>query len=92
MTKVTNTYHSNGKLWVKKSDLNGELHGTCETWHENGNQRYLDSYRHGQLHGPWKGWHDYGKLYYETWWINGFEASEDEWREYELTEQLAGIA
>ena len=90
MKEVVREYYNNGNLKFELPyNEDGNLHGAECKWLENGNLDYKQGNFNGKFHGV--GIY-YGrktnKIYYD---IHGKPATEEEWREYELMTQLAGI-
>jgi antitoxin component YwqK of YwqJK toxin-antitoxin module len=69
---------------IKKTLINGELHGPFVGWYDNGQLEVECEYLFGELHGPYKKWYSngqplveceylFGEFHglYKEWYING---------------------
>ena len=87
---IQKAWHDNGQLQYihlyKEDVVDGEWHG----WWKNGKAEYNIKHVNGGRHGTCKWWDEDGIVdtYY---YIYDKIVSKEEWREYELTVQLAGI-
>ena len=88
---IRREYYSNGKLRSEQEFLDGQRDGPGRSLHVNGKTHYTYSYRAGKMHGIWECWSEDGTSCYRSYWIDHQGATKEEWRIYELIEQLAGI-
>ena len=73
------------------SKVGEHRHGMCKWFYANGQLSDKEMYVRGDMHGVCRYWESNGDLKKVQHYIYGEEASEEEWREHRLTEQLAGI-
>ena len=89
--EIEKAYWPNGKLQYEEAYQNSKYHGVCRGWYESGQLRYEWPHQNGQPHGVCKWWHEDGLLRREHYYLYGEQVSQEEYREHQLIEQLAGL-
>ena len=89
-------YYDDGQLRMEypELDMHRQHQGEGRYWNEEGKLTRIDNYLGGKRYGKWTYYYpdepDRPAAY--GYWLYDEQATEEEWRIYELTEQLAGIA
>lgn len=90
--RLIKSYYLSGAIMIEHwhSETLGK-HGLETLYHNTGEKIHQCNYYKGKMHGVREVYHDNGKIHYKHYYIFGRLVIEDEWREYELIAQLAGL-
>lgn len=89
MPKVNQKYYSDGQLKHEIPYKGTNRYGIARWWHKNGQLECKESYHNGQLHGMVNWWHSDGQSKRKVYYLHDKKVTEEEYRKYELIEELA---